>query len=212
MKIFQDNLSHSKIKPANPDLLNSGFDFELENKKFYITGGANVYENLTKLQSDRYQYVLPYYDLTYNPILTNYGTVNLTSNGNNIIDNTNNQKSRIINNINFKTNEKIFENFGIKNNFNLYLKNLNSIGKNVSNYKSSPQIELQSLFEFNSELPLIKKFNQDLEIIIPRVSLRINPGDMKNHSDAERKINTENIFDINRLGINDTLGIIISKS
>ena len=204
LKIFQDNLSHSKIKPANPDLLNSGFDFELENKKFYVTGGANVYENLTKLQSDRYQYVLPYYDLTYNPILTNYGTVNLTSNGNNIIDNTNNQKSRIINNINFKTNDKIFENFGIKNNFNLYLKNLNSIGKNVSNYKSSPQIELQSLFEFNSELPLIKKFNQDLEIIIPRLSLRINPGDMKNHSDAERKINTENIFDINRLGINDS--------
>ena len=63
---------------------------------------------------------------------------------------------------------------------------------------------MQSLFEFNSELPLIKKFNQDLEIIIPRVSLRINPSDMKNHSDAERKINTENIFDINRLGINDS--------
>ena len=36
------------------------------------------------------------------------------------------------------------------------------------------------------------------------MSLRINPGDMKNHSDAERKINTENIFDINRLGINDS--------
>ena len=77
---------------------------------------------------------------------------------------------------------------------------------------------MQSLFEFNSELPLIKKFNQDLEIIIPECTLKINPGDMKNHSDAE-KINTENIFDINRLGINDsfetgnslTLVLIIKK-
>ena len=50
------------------------------------------------------------------------------------------------------------------------------------------------MFEFNSELPYLKRFNQDLEIIIPRLSLRINPGDMKNHSDAEGKINTENIL------------------
>ena len=60
------------------------------------------------------------------------------------------------------------------------------------------------MVEFNSELPLIKKINDSSDVIIPRLSLRLNPGDMKNHSEAERKINSDNIFDINRLGINDS--------
>ena len=76
---------------------------------------------------------------------------------------------------------------GIKNNFNVYFKNLNSIGKNVANYKSSPQIELQSLFELNSELPLIKYNENTTQTLIPRISLKFNPGDMKNHSDAQEK-------------------------
>ena len=93
---------------------------------------------------------------------------------------------------------------GLKNNFNLYLKNLNSVGKNVDTYKSSPQIELNSLFEFSSELPLIKYSKTFDQSLIPRLSLRINPSDMKNHSDDKRKINTNNIFNINRIGINDS--------
>ena len=35
--------------------------------------------------------------------------------------------------------------------------------------------------------------------------MRVNPSDMKNHSDQERKINTDNIFNINRIGISDSL-------
>ena len=121
-----------------------------------MSGGVDVFEDLTKLHSDRYQYVLPYFDFTRNLFNFNLGTVSLNSSGNNILDNTNNVKSRVINDIEFKMNDKILSNFGIKNNFNFYLKNLNSVGKNVDTYKSSPQIELQSLFELNSELPLNK--------------------------------------------------------
>ena len=74
----------------------------------------------------------------------------------------------------------------------------------MTNYKSSPQIELQSLTEFISELPLIKKNEIFNETLIPRISLRTNPSDMKNHSESERRINTDNIFEINRLGIDDS--------
>ena len=53
---------------------------------------------------------------------------------------------------------------------------------------------------------------------MPKLSFRINPGDMKNHSTDERTINANNIFSINRLGIDDsfesgssiTLGIAVS--
>ncbi len=204
LKIFGDSLSKSDIKPKNFDILNSGFDIFLENEKFSLSGGTNIYEDLTKNHSDRYQFVFPYYNFSKSLIKTDYGHFNIYSKGNNTLDNTNNVKSRIINDFNFKTNDKIFENLGLKNNFNIYFKNLNSVGKNVSTYKSSPQLELLSLIELNSELPLIKTNENHNNILIPRLSLRVNPSDMKDYSSSERKINMDNIFDINRLGINDT--------
>ena len=204
LKIFGDSLGKSDIKPKNFDILNSGFNIFLENKNFSLSGGTNIYEDLTKNHSDRYQFVLPYYNFSKSPIKTDYGYLNLYSKGNNTLDNTNNIKSRIINDFNFKMNDKIFENLGLKNNLNIYFKNLNSVGKNVSTYKSSPQVELLSLIELNSELPLIKTNENHNKILIPRLSLRVNPSDMKNYSTSERKINMDNIFDINRLGIDDT--------
>ena len=164
----------------------------------------NIYEDLRINDTDRFQYVLPYYNFTKNINPLNVGTLSFASKGDNILDNTNNMKSKVINDLTFKTNNLIFEELGIKNNFNVYFKNLNSIGKNVANYKSSPQIELQSLFELNSELPLIKYNETTTQTLIPRISLKFNPGDMKNHSDAQRKININNIFDVNRIGVDDT--------
>ena len=219
LKIFNDNFPTNSIKPNDPDNLQSGFDFFLEHDNFLLSGGANIFENLTQDQSDRYQFVLPYYNFSRNLSLIDQASINLNSKGNNTMDNTNNVKSRIINDVSFKMNEKIFENFGLKNDLNFYLKNLNSIGKNITTYKSSPQIELQSLIEINSELPLIKLTNSHNQSLIPRLSFRFNPGDMKNHSTTERKINMDNIFNINRLGIDDsfesgssvTLGIDYKK-
>ena len=204
LKLFGDNLSNSEIIPKNPDNLSSGFNLFLEDNNYSIYTGVNIYEDLTKLQSDRYQYVLPFYNFSRNAIETKYGYFNFSSNGDNTLDNTNKYKTKIINDANFKFNSHIFEDVGVKSNLNFYFKNLNSLGKNVSEYKSSPQIELQSLIELNTELPLIKISKMNNEILIPRASIRINPGDMKNYATSERKINIGNIFDINRLGLNDT--------
>jgi LPS-assembly protein len=45
---------------------------------------------------------------------------------------------------------------GFKNNFNLYLKNLNSIAKNDDIYSSSAQIDGMSILKIDSVFPLIK--------------------------------------------------------
>ncbi len=205
LKIFSDNLRDSPIKPKNPDILNSGFDIYLENNQFLLSGGVDIYEDLTKLHSNRYQFVLPYYNFSKSSLNIKNGIFNFNSSGNYILDNTNNSKSRVINDFSFKLNDKIFTNLGLKKNLNFYFKNLNSVGKNVDEYKSSPQIELQSLIELYSELPLLKKTNKNNQTLIPRFSLRLNPSDMKNHANDERRINTSNIFNINRLGIEDSL-------
>ena len=204
LKIFKDNLSESRIKPQNPDVLKSGLDLSIEHSNYSLTGGVEIYEDLTKLNNDKYQFVLPYYNFYQNPISNSFGSLNFTSTGNNVLDNTNNVKSRIINDLNFKTNYNIFKNYGLKNNLNFYFKNLNSVGKNINTYKSSPQVELQSLIEINSELPLIKRTKNGTSNLIPRVSIRLNPGDMKNHASTERKVNADNIFNINRLALNDS--------
>ncbi len=204
LKIFSANLSDTKYKPKNPDILNSGFDIDLESNKFSLKGGIDIYEDLRKQNSDRYQFVLPYYDFSRKPISFNKGTFNFISKGNYTLDNTNQAKSKIINDFQFKMNDKIFDNIGLKNNLNFYLKNLNSLGKNIETYKSSPQIEFQSLIEFNSELPLTKITKTQNQTLIPRLSLRLNPGDMKNHTNDERKINAKNIFNLNRIGIDDS--------
>ena len=44
----------------------------------------------------------------------------------------------------------------VKTKFDINLKNLNSIGKSSSKYKSSPQIEMVSLFNTEVSLPLVK--------------------------------------------------------
>ena len=96
-------------------------------------------------------------------------------------------------------------NYGLKNNLNINLKNLNSVGKKDSQYKSSPQVELMSNFELVSSLPLIKKNKDNFNYITPKISLRFNPGDMKNYSTStEKKINIDNVFSDNRLGITDS--------
>ena len=90
------------------------------------------------------------------------------------------------------------------NNFGFYFKNLNATGKNDTKYKSSIQYELLNIYEFNSSMPLINIDEKNNNYITPKVSFRINPSDMKNFSTDSRLITTDNIFDINRLGLTDS--------
>ena len=90
------------------------------------------------------------------------------------------------------------------NNFGIYFKNLNITGKNDPKYKSSLQSELLNIYEINSSYPLLKIGKKTSNYITPKISFRINPSDMKNHSSVQRLITTNNIFDINRLGLSDS--------
>ena len=80
------------------------------------------------------------------------------------------------------------------NNLNIIIKNLNSLGKKDTNYKSSPQIELLSLFETNATYPLIKESTNSNSYLTPKVSLRFNPSDMKDNSSSSHQVDVGNIF------------------
>ena len=205
LKVFDANIDKNVVKPKNYDILKNELKLTLNNSDFNFVTGFESFEDLQLKNSDRYQYVLPYYNFD-KVLFSNFknGTINLNSSGNNELKNTNNLRSRIINDLVYQSND-IITRSGLKNNFNINIKNLNSIGKNDAEYKSSPQIELMSNLELATSYPMIKIENEYEEYFTPKLSLRFNPSEMKDYSSTDKKINIDNIFSNNRLGITDSI-------
>ena len=206
LKIFDSHITKSKLRPGNFDKLNSSIKMYLDHKNFNFESGIHSYEDLQiTSQSDRYQYILPYYNFDKS-ISQNYfdGNININSNGSNNLDDTNELESSIVNNLNYNSLD-FFSEFGLKTNYGFSFKNLNSMGKKASKYKSSPQMELAGLFNLDLSLPLSKNGKNYNNSLIPRMSLRFNPNDMKDYSSSDNKIDVNNVFALNRLGLSDTL-------
>ena len=222
LKVFENVLLVDKNKFEN-DLkdknnLTSGLELSLDNDKYNLTTGLTIFENLQQKKNDRTQYVLPHYNFKTSLFSNKNGELNFGSDGRNTLQNTNNLRSTIANTLSYSSSDFYLKN-GYVNNFGIYFKNLNATGKNDIKYKSNIQSELLNIYEFNSRLPLFKDSENSTNYIIPKVSLRINPSDMKDYSSKSRLITTDNIFNINRLGISDsyesgkslTLGIDFKK-
>ena len=204
LKVFDQNIQDSKLKPKDPNILESHAKISLNHSKYNLSGGFTVYENLEKASSDRYQYILPYFNFEKN-FSDNFlnGYVNFSSSGENNLTDTNKLETSLINDLEY-IGPNFLTNSGFENNFEVNIKNLNTAGKNSSQYKSSPQIELMTLYSFNSSYPLVKEEEDYQNYLIPKLSLKINPHDMKNYSSTKKNINTTNIFNNNRLGISDS--------
>ena len=205
LKVFDSIIPQTKVKPNNLDTLTSEIVLNLDHENYQFESGVKSFEDLHKSNNDRFQYILPYYN--FSKILNDDfydGFLNFTSSGSNDLSNTNNLKSKIINDLSFVSKNYV-SNLGIQNNFLITLKNLNSVGKNDSEYKSTPQIELMGNLDFDSTIPLIKDELNFTKFLIPKLKLKINPSDMKNYSDTDRKINILNIFNTNRLGLTDSI-------
>ena len=208
LKVFQNNLFDTPVMPANQTTMNSNLKLYLEKEDQHLTTGIEVYENLGTKHSDRYQYTLPYYDFSKNltPIIADNsinGSLNFYSIGTNKLSNTNNLRTTVVNDFNYSSNDFISK-LGFKNNFELYIKNLNAVGKNDSIYTSNAQIDGMSTLKVDSSFPLLRSKNTIIETLTPKVSLRINPGNnMDNYSGSSSNVNVHNVFNINRLGLSN---------
>ena len=206
LKIFENVLQvDEKFKSDLEDKnnLTSGVELTLDHQNYNFSAGLTSYENLQEENNDRYQYILPYYNYTTSLFSNNNGSLSFDTSGRNTLSNTNNLRSKITNTLKYSTSD-LYSKLGFVNNFGFYFKNLNATGKNDTKYKSSIQSELLNIYEFNSSMPLINIDEKNNNYITPKVSFRINPSDMKNFSTDSRLITTDNIFDINRLGLTDS--------
>ena len=201
LKIFD---LESSIIPVSNDVLESTIKLDLEHEDYDLTTSFEIYETLKGSNSDRYQYVLPSYNFNKNFYLESItGSFNFNSYGNNTLEDTNVTESIIINDLNYSTLNSFFDN-GIKVNFDMFFKNVNTTGKNNSKYEASPQSELMSAYTYNMSLPMVKKTQTNFNTFEPKLSLRFSPHEMKNNKDLERRIDINNIFNSNRLSMNDS--------
>ena len=165
-----------------------------------------VYENLSKKESDRYEYILPSYSLTkqFEEDESLNGSYTLNSSG--FIKNfdTNVYEKVVVNDIVFNSNSTI-TNEGLKNNYNFIFKNVNTDGDNSSNYKNGLASKLASIFEYNTSYPLRKETINYNNIIKPTISFRYSPNNTKDVRKRERRIDAGNVFNLNRLSLNDTV-------
>ena len=198
LKLF--NL-RSPLLSENKGVLESRIKLNLEHQNYDLTTSVIMYETLSDSNTDRYQYVLPSYNFSKSFNLERLnGGFNFDSSGENTLSDTNVYGTTLSNSLNYNTNSIFFDN-GIKTNFEVLLKNINTVGKNNPQYKESPQSELMSAYVYNASLPLMKSAKKTRNTLEPKLSLRFSPHDMKNNSLTERRISINNVYGSNRLGV-----------
>ncbi|WP_415290925.1 organic solvent tolerance protein [Candidatus Pelagibacter sp. Uisw_136] len=204
LKLF-DFITSPLLFDQNRSSLESLIKLDLEHENYDLTTSFEVYETLNgSSNADRYQYVLPSYNLSKNFTLENLGgSFNFNSLGNNTLNNTNVTTSALTNNLNYKSLDSFLDN-GIKKNFEILLKNINSMGKNSTIYKNSPQSELMSAYNYNLSLPLVKNKKNSINRLIPKISFKLSPHEMKDNGSNSRRINVDNVFSSDRLSLGNS--------
>jgi len=187
--------------------LTSTVGFQAFRDDLSIDTELTVYENLNQqISSDRFQYIYPSYNIgkEFNTPLDKIGSLNLDSSGYVKNYNTNIFEKVMINDFVFSSYPKFTKN-GLKNNYNILIKNVNTDSKNSERYEEEIDGKITTLFEFNSSYPLEKKTNKYTNIFKPIISTRYSPSNSKNIRNISRRINVDNIFGIDRIGSSESV-------
>ena len=199
-----------KIKSSiitNTTVLNSFINLNGFNDDLLFQGNIESFEDTSKEDSDKYQYIFPNIkiDKIFNLGVETKGQLSLNTTGYMKEYDTNIKEKKLTNNLNYKTYSAI-NTSGFYNNYSLILKNVNSESENPNNNKvNKKKIDLLSAGMFTSSYPL-KKINKNFSrFLTPKVSFKYSPNNTKNISTNDVRIDTDNVFSLNRIGENDTI-------
>jgi LPS-assembly protein len=78
------------------------------------------------------------------------------------------------------------------------------IAKKHPTYKNSPTVRFDNIYEFVSSWPLSKKTLNFENLLVPKVSYRINPNGMDDLSGSSSRVDASTIFNIDRLNTGGT--------
>ena len=181
----------------NTSNLTNSLSINLIKENASLNTNLDIYEDLSKQDSDKYEYVP---NFSFSKILNENNT--LYSKGYYKNYNTNITEKVLINNFQFDSNPKFLNN-GIVNEKKLLIKNINSSASNSEKFKNKETLSLIPSFQTNYSLPLIKETAKSKNTFTPKLSLRLSTPHTKDVRTTDRKISYNNIYDFERLGIDE---------
>ena len=166
-----------------------------------------VFEDIRKKNSsDRFEFIYPAYSVLkqFDNNLNLNGDFSFKSSG--FIKNydTNIFDTVVINDLIFNSNYIISSN-GFKNDYKFLVKNINTDGKNSSVYKGEADNKLATIMQYNSSYPLKKETLNYNNTFKPMISFKFSPNNTKNMRNTNRRVNANNIFNIDRIAADDTV-------
>ncbi len=178
------------------------FDAERNDIEFYTS--LEVYEDLSKDKQSRHEFIYPNYNLQKRILSEKGNDLVLKSYGNQRKYDTNIYEGIIINDLEFNTFSK-FSNKGLVTNYKVLVKNTNVDAKNSNSHKDKFEQSLSTVMQYNMELPLKKETSEFINNFTPKFALMYSPNKSKNLSSDNRRMDTSNIYSINRIANNETV-------
>ena len=196
-------LKSNKLKSElinDNNILENSLGLSFYSNDLSLSIDTTIYEDLNKNKKDRYEYILPKFNLS-KKIKNNTnlnGNFSLNSQASIRNYNRNIYEKTNINDLIFSSYPKITPR-GFYNNYEFLIRNSNTDNKN-SSYKNNESVYLSSIFQYNSSLPLIKENNEFQKILKPKLTFKIAPTHTKDERNSENKIDISNVYSINRAG------------
>ncbi len=193
----------------NFSLLTSSLGVSAYREDLAFNADFLIYEDLNKKKSDRFEFIYPSYSLTKDlGSVNNFGIFNgdlqLELSGYAKHYNTNVYENVLINDFLYNSNI-LFSNNGFKNDSTVLIKNIITDSSNSANYKNETSTKLKTIFQHNLSYPLIKYYDNDSSVLNPKISFKFSPTNNEDLKDLDRRIDVSNIFDLNRLGVSQTV-------
>ncbi len=182
----------------NTSNLTNSFELNLYDEDVSFSSNLDIYEDLSKLDSDKYEYVP---NFSFSKVLNENKM--FSSKGYYKNYNTNITEKVLINNFEFNSTPKFLNN-GVINENKLLIKNVNSSASNSNKFKNKGSLSLLPTFQANYLFPLTKETNELSKTLTPKLSLKLSTPHTKDIRKTDRKINYNNVYGLNRLGIDES--------
>ena len=183
----------------------SKLTFEGSNENLDLLLSTEIYEDLSKKKdSDRYEYIFPNIEISKELETSMEGSLTLNNNGYFKQYDTNINESVLINNLSYKSLDKISAS-GFITNFEMLIKNFNSEANNSQKLKNETDTSLSGIYQLTTKLPMKKKGSKYNSSLTPIFVAKFNPIKSKNLRTNDNFVDYTNIYSINRIGSNETL-------
>ena len=184
----------------NYSVLESSFLIEEYGEDYSFSTSLEIIEDLSKNNSDRFEYLFPNYSYDKEIFLKNnvFDTFNFKSSGNYRKFNTNVDEANVVNDFLFTSSGiSMFDNF--ESELNFLLRNFNTYGNLSDKYKDDTNHKNLGALVYNLKYPLFKKNENHSKFLTPILSLRYSPNKGTNFKNDNILIKYENIFNLDRI-------------